>query len=136
HDIYPPDIARRFAREDAELIAQGATAQTRQEEHSGPRPGQWRIVKKAVLSRDDGSVIGLVATSTDISELKRIQAELADRAKLETDRVDALPISVALRDTECRFVQVNRTWERYFGIRREDAIGKRFSELPGWQENP
>ncbi|HEY3077546.1 MAG TPA: PAS domain S-box protein, partial [Burkholderiales bacterium] len=136
HDIYPPELARRFAEEDARLIAQGAAAEPTEAEHSGPRPGQWRIVKKAVLSRDDGTVMGLVATSTDISELKRVQAALADRAKLESDLVDALPISVALRDTECRFVQVNRTWERYFGIRREDAIGKRFSELPGWQDNP
>src|SRR5947199_3188771 len=61
---------------------------------------------------------------------------LRNQVKFTHDLVDALPISVALRDTECRFVQVNRTWERYFGIRRDAAIGKRFSELPGWQDNP
>ncbi len=57
-----------------------------------------------------------------------------DQVMFSTELVDALPISVAMRDLEGRFLQVNRTWEKYFQVRREDAIGRRFTELPGWQD--
>lgn len=65
-----------------------------------------------------------------------VNGSFLNQPKFISDLLEALPASVALRDAEGRFVQVNRTWERYFGIRREDALGKRFSELPGWKENP
>src|SRR5262245_17297040 len=68
---------------------------------------------------------------------KRRVAKAARSSSVGTvDLIDALPISVAVRDTAGRFVQVNSTWEQYFGISRKDAIGKRFSELPGWKKNP
>jgi PAS domain S-box-containing protein len=134
NDLYPPELAQRIAREDASLLAQGASAPLFEAVHQGPRPNQWRIVRKAVLSREDGTVVGLISSSTDISDLKRVEGELADRAKFVGELIDALPVSIALRDTEGRFLQVNRTWERYFNICREEAIGRRFPELPGWRE--
>jgi len=36
--------------------------------------------------------------------------------------LDALPLSVAVRDVEGRYVLVNRAWEHYFGVKREDAL--------------
>src|SRR5437868_1844233 len=260
HELYPPTLAGRFAKEDEELMAQGASAPLLEQVHEGPHPGQYRIVRKAVLSQDD-RVLGLVCSSTDISDMKRIEAELkksqerydlalratnegvydwniadgtifysdnvyrvlgapaamktpedwrrrihpddrsrydaalvehfkgrterfectyryavsdgswrwarqhgiavrnaegrairmigatgditalkaaeselAQRARFVEELVDALPISIAMRDTEGRYVLVNRTWERYFGVQREDALGKRRRELPGWSE--
>ena len=135
HEIYPPDMARRFASEDAALLAQGASAQPIELIHTGPRPNQYRVVRKAVLARDDGSVQGLISTSTDISELKRYEHELADRAKFISELVDALPIMVSMRDAEGRYVLVNRTWEQITGVKREDALGRRRREFPAWRIN-
>ncbi len=133
HEIYPPEMAQRFAAEDAVLLAQGASAQSIESMRTGPRPNQFRVVRKAVLARDDGSVQGLISSSTDISELKHYEHELADRAKFISELVDALPIMVAMRDVEGRYVLVNRTWERITGVRREDALGRRRREFPGWR---
>jgi PAS domain S-box-containing protein len=119
------------------LIAQGEGFSEMESLRTGPggRP-QWVIIRKAVLRRADGTVVGLIGTNTDITYLKRIESELADRAKFVSELVDALPISVAMRDPEGRYVLVNRTWERYFGVRREEALGRRRRELPGWQSDP
>src|SRR5262249_7798845 len=76
HDLYAPELAKRFAEEDARLIAQGAAAPAIESIHQGPRPGQHRIVRKAVLSKEDGTVLGLVCSSTDISEWKRVEEAL------------------------------------------------------------
>ena len=72
HELYPPELAERFAREDEALMARGAAAPLMESVHQGPRAGQHRIVRKAVLSKGE-EVLGLVCSSTDISALKRLE---------------------------------------------------------------
>jgi len=123
HDLYPAEAAKRFAAEDEKLLAQGAAAPPIEAVHEGPRQGQFRIVRKAVLSGGDGSVQGLVCTSTDISELKRVESELANQAKFTNDVFDSLPLALSMRDGDGNYLFVNRTWEKYFGAAREEVVG-------------
>ena len=136
-ELFPEKESERYHAEDMRLIAQGAGFSEMESLRTGPggKP-QWVIIRKTVLRRADGTVVGLIGTNTDITDLKRIETELADRAKFVSELVDALPISVAMRDAEGRYMLVNRTWERYFGVERADALGKRRRELPGWQADP
>ncbi|HZQ71362.1 MAG TPA: PAS domain-containing protein, partial [Burkholderiales bacterium] len=129
HDIYPPELARRFAEEDAALIAQGAAAKPIESLHQGPRPGQYRIVRKVVLSREDGSVQGLISSSTDVSELKRVETELRDQMVLTRALIDENPSAMYLKDTQGRYVTVNDAWLRMVGVTRERAIGRTVREL-------
>jgi PAS domain S-box-containing protein len=135
-ELFPEKESERYHAEDMRLLSVGEGSSEVESLRTGPdgRP-QWVIIRKAVLRRADGDVVGLIGANTDITRLKQYEAQLADRAKFITDLVDALPVSIALRDTECRFLRVNRAWERYFNLRREDVLGKRFIELPGWKEN-
>ena len=128
HDLYPAEAAKRFAGEDARLIARGADAPPVESVHEGPRPNQFRIVHKAVLSGADGAVRGIVCTSTDISELKRVEAELANQAKFTNDLIDSVPVALSMRDSDGRYLFVNRTWEKWFGSAREDVVGTRVQE--------
>jgi PAS domain S-box-containing protein len=49
---------------------------------------------------------------------------LRGQVKLSGDVFDSLPIGLAMRDLEGRYVFVNRAWESFVGARREDVIGK------------
>ncbi|MBV8031882.1 MAG: PAS domain S-box protein [Betaproteobacteria bacterium] len=133
-EIFPEQESERYHAEDMRLLSQGEGTSEVESMRTGPdgKP-QWVIVRKAVLRRGDGTVAGLIGTNTDITHLKDIEAQLADRAKFISELVEALPISVAMRDLEGRYVLVNRTWERYFGVKREDALGRRRREFPGWK---
>ncbi|HJV11016.1 MAG TPA: PAS domain S-box protein, partial [Burkholderiales bacterium] len=130
-ELFPEDESKRYHAEDMRMLASGEEASEMESLRTGPdgKP-QWVIIRKRLLRRADGSLVGLMGVNTDITHLKRIEGELAERAKFVSELVDALPVSVALRDTDRRFVMVNRSWERYFRTRREDALGKRLSELP------
>jgi PAS domain S-box-containing protein len=132
-ELFPERESQRYHDEDMRLIAAGGGASEMESRRTGPdgKP-QWVIIRKNVLRRSDGMVAGLVGTNTDITRLKQYEQALEDKTKFIGDVVEALPISVAMRDTEGRYVLVNRTWERYFGVRREDALGKRRREFPGW----
>ena len=83
-DMATPEIARRYLDKDAELFAQPGT-QTY--EWLVQKNGEMRNVlfHKATFLRADGRVAGLVGSITDVTELKRAQAELqARRDSLES----------------------------------------------------
>src|SRR5690349_16618964 len=48
---------------------------------------------------------------------------LSARIRAAAEFFDAVPIGIALRDTEGRYLFVNRVWEQYIGHKREDIIG-------------
>jgi PAS domain S-box-containing protein len=98
--------------------------------------GRRYLQTRTVMSDARGRPIGVLIASLDTTERHAMEQQLADRAKFVAELVDALPISVALRDPDGRYALVNRAWESYFGVRREDALGKRRRELPGWKGNP
>src|SRR5258706_6746647 len=133
-ELFPEEESKRYHAEDMRLLAQGEGSSEVESLRTGPdgKP-QWVIIRTAVLRRAGGEVIGLIGTNTDITRLKRIEAELSNQAKFTSDLLEALPISVALRDTEGRFLMVNRGWENYFSLQRAEVLGKRFAELPGWE---
>jgi PAS domain S-box-containing protein len=129
HDIYPPEMAARISAEDEKLLAQGAVATPIEAVHHGPRPEQWRIVRKAVLTRADGTVQGLISTSTDISAMKRAEADLREQIALTRALIDNNPNAIYLKDTEGRYVTVNDAWVQMLGVPRERAIGHTMADL-------
>jgi PAS domain S-box-containing protein len=136
-EIFGDEESKRYHAVDMELLARGEGASEVESLRTGPDGNpQWLIIRKAVLRRADGEVLGLVGVNTDITPLKRYEKELADRNKFITEVIEALPVSVVVRDTQLRHLQVNRAWERYYGVKREQIIGKRFIEFPGWREDP
>jgi PAS domain S-box-containing protein len=136
HEVFQDAGAKRLHEDDLRLLSGGEGWSEKEALRRSP-DGQdrWILVRKAVLRRADGEVIGLVGVNTDITRLKEVETELADHTQYITEIIDVLPISVAVRNPDGRFVMVNRTWERYFGIRRENAIGRTIGELPGWKDD-
>ena len=136
-EIFGDEESKRYQAVDMDLLARGEGASEVESLRTGPDGNpQWLIIRKAVLRRADGEVLGLVGVNTDITPLKRYEKELADRNKFITEVIEALPVSVVVRDTQLRHLQVNRAWERYYGVKREEVIGKRFIEFPGWRDDP
>ncbi|MDB5873143.1 MAG: hypothetical protein JWQ07_2585 [Ramlibacter sp.] len=71
----------------------------------------------------DGRTLRFVCSFIDISQSKRHEIEISDRIKFINDLFDSVPLGLALRDPEGRYLFVNRTWERYIGLQRESVIG-------------
>jgi PAS domain S-box-containing protein len=63
-----------------------------------------------------------------VTEHRAAADALRDQVKFSGDVFDALPMGLAMRDLEGRYVFVNRAWEKYTGSRREDVIGRRVRE--------
>ncbi|HTN26414.1 MAG TPA: PAS domain S-box protein [Burkholderiales bacterium] len=133
-DQFAPGEADSMLELDRAALERGPDAPVEPQDftHRGRRYLQTRTV----MSDARGRPIGVLIASLDTTERHAMEQQLADRAKFVAELVDALPISVALRDPDGRYALVNRAWESYFGVRREDALGKRRRELPGWKGDP
>ena len=128
--------------EDRERVRNLFVAQLRQREvRSAVRPfaaleyrllcadGQslWVHAEGIGLCGADGRTLRFICSFIDISERKRTEIELTNRVKFTNDLVDSLPLALALRDAEGRYLVVNRTWEQYIGLSRESVIGASLS---------
>jgi diguanylate cyclase (GGDEF)-like protein/PAS domain S-box-containing protein len=130
HDITPP--------EEREAASAAIATLSRNISHSGRT---WRHI------RADGSEILIAAYSReidyenhnarlnaiiDVTERTRAEQQMqATRAFLE-QVIDNIPLSITVKDAEhLRIVMMNRTAEQYWGVPREEAIGKTVAEVFG-----
>lgn len=70
-----------------------------------------------------------IAIRTDISDRKRMEAELSEQLALFEGLIETIPLPVYIKNTEGRYLRLNRAFEIFMGIRREDFINKTLYDL-------
>jgi PAS domain S-box-containing protein len=74
----------------------------------------WIACRGVVLGRDDGArALRLVGTDTDISERKRMQAELLEGGDIQRTLFESLPQYLAVLDAQGCVVRTNAVWNAY-----------------------
>jgi len=86
------------------------------------------VTKFPVFDRA-GNVTAIGTASTDVSKLKQSEDALAEQRDLLQALVDNIPEMVCLKDTTGRYILVNRQFEEWVAVDREDALGKTPEEL-------
>jgi PAS domain S-box-containing protein len=88
------------------------------------------VLGQAVAEEDDsGTVIGYIGTITDITKYKQAEETLRSTQEFLVKLLDntPAPIYIVTADDQ-RYRLVNRAWEEFVGIRREEAIGYSIDE--------
>ena len=88
---------------------------------------RWGVVLAVVLE-----VLAIVLTATawrGARQRERAEALLRDQLEIGSEILEASPIPVYLKDRAGRFMNVNRAWEAFMGLRREDVIGRTAAEV-------
>ncbi len=70
-----------------------------------------------------------IAIRTDITDRKRMEVQLSEQLHLVEELIEAIPIPVYLKDTEGRYIRLNRAFEQLFRISRETFIGRTLHDL-------
>jgi PAS domain S-box-containing protein len=90
---------------------------------------------RAVPARDaQGKVLWFVGSSSDIHELRSARDSLMDMERRLLAIIDNSPNLIFLKDSDGRFLLVNREFERLTGISRDQIIGKTDDELSKLRE--
>ena len=89
----------------------------------------WVSATIVPLLGPDGQPEQYIAIRTDISDRKHMEAELSEQLDLVEGLIEAIPLPVYIKDAEGRYLRLNRAFEIFIGIKREDFIGKTLYEL-------
>jgi PAS domain S-box-containing protein len=122
------DVPERTQRETGERDRQVlATGETIRFEETSDASGSRRhmIAIKAPVFGPSGRITHLLTIGTDVTELHALRAEVeAARRRLQAV-LDAVPVTIALKDTDRRYVWVNKEFERVHGRAADRVIGRR-----------
>ncbi|MDP2761569.1 MAG: EAL domain-containing protein [Sideroxyarcus sp.] len=72
----------------------------------------------------DGAAIGAIVTFVDITERKKIALSLAEKETRLRTLVGTIPDLIWLKDVEGIYLSCNPMFERFFGAREADIVGK------------
>lgn len=92
---------------------------------------RWTLNNKAPMFDQDGTIIGMVGSSTDITEMKEAEAERAHLAAI----VDTSNDAIVGTDLAGTITSWNPSATRLYGYTAAEAIGRKVSILAGTQED-
>ncbi|MGH6620151.1 MAG: PAS domain-containing protein [Alphaproteobacteria bacterium] len=76
-----------------------------------------------------GEVEGYFSLVQDITDLKDIERMLRQREQQLRVIIDSVPALISYRDRNLRYQYVNRQYHEWYGVRREDMIGRHMTEF-------
>jgi diguanylate cyclase (GGDEF)-like protein/PAS domain S-box-containing protein len=117
-DLYPEKTAILMQQDDREVMESNKPKLNIEEFISYPDTGYvWQIANKLPLHDKNGKVVGIVGITYDVTELKKMEVQM------ET-LLDSLPYIAWLKDTEGKFLAVNKLFAQSVSMRKEEIIGK------------
>jgi PAS domain S-box-containing protein len=105
---------------------------TEAESHEVDREGHSKyFLNNLVGIIEDGKLLRGWGTQRDITERKHAEELLRRSAKQLALITDTAPVFIAQCDTETRFKFVNKAYAARFGLKPEEIVGKKISEIIG-----
>jgi PAS domain S-box-containing protein len=101
----------------------------------GSKKVLWRLVDAIPEFTPGGEFAGVISSSTDITDLKRAEEEKRISQEMFATAFHASPDSMTISTLEeGRYIEINDSFTRLFGWRREEVVGKTAVELGIWRD--
>jgi nitrogen fixation negative regulator NifL len=107
----------------------------------------WEFAKISPVKNESGEITSFVAVKEDITdkvekdeELKKYREHLEELVEQKTEQlsrqniffrtlIDTIPNPIYVKDNEFRFTEVNKAYEEFVGITRDNILGKTISDI-------
>ena len=128
-DFFSEDHARPAFEDEQEVIRTGQPLNKEEKETWPDQPDTWVLTTKLPLRDQQGKTIGTFGISKDITERKRVEAELLrEKQFLEALNVNS-PVAIVILDNKENIVSANPAFEQLFGYAPWEIIGKKLDAL-------
>jgi hypothetical protein len=112
-------------------LAHGEVASCRDEFRLLTTHGESRWVEIFAKIETDagGHFIGVFGTLNDITARRQALDQLQEQLHFVQELIEVVPLPIYLKDVAGRYLRFNKAFEAFFGIRRENWLGKTVCEL-------
>ena len=130
-DVASPEMAALYHLRDQEILRGGGV----QVYESRIRDAQGNlrdvVFHKALFAGEDGAVRGLIGVILDVTEHKRAEEDLARSQSFLRTLVDSIPDLIWLKDPQGIYLSCNPSFERFFGAREAQILGRTDEDFLG-----
>ena len=124
-DFFPQELAEQYYADEQEIIRSGKPLINRVEftiDSEGEK--QWLLTSKVPLYNSNGSILGLVGISRDITQRKGIEeAFQRETAKLGA-MISGMEEGLVFADAQDCIVEANPYFSQLMGMSRDEIIGR------------
>ena len=137
HEIWGEEVGARLMEEARRIFALGRGISVEEEMFDAGKDRLTTFLSNKVpLFAEDGSPLGILGVSRDITERKRVENELrASEARLATQIAelkalyDSAPIGLAFFSRDYRYLRINEELAAINGVPVSDHIGRTIREV-------
>jgi PAS domain S-box-containing protein len=131
-DFLTKEQAQRIHDDEDAIMRSGQAIVNKYERISlGDGVERFLFVSKIPRYNDEGEIIGTMGLTRDVTEWKQTDEACAKNQAMLQTLLDTIPDSVCFKDSEHRFVLVNKAMTKRFMVQSEMMIGKTdFDFLP------
>ena len=123
-DFYPEELAQKYRRNDREVVGTGKLFEAVEENIKGDETRYVQVMKSPVRDAS-GKIIGIQAIFWDVTGRKKAEAALDQERYLLHALMDTLPHNIYFKDTDSRFIRINKALANCFGLSdAAEALGK------------
>jgi len=137
-DLFPADLAALYDADDREVLGSGRPILNRQEPTvDGDARRRWLSTTRTPLLAEDGSVVGLVGISRDVTDLHEAAEELRQNADKYRLLFQANPQPMWVYDVKTlAFLAVNDTALVRYGYSRDGFLGMTLADIRPPEDMP
>ncbi|MEG4346825.1 PAS domain S-box protein [Microcoleus sp. A003_D6] len=119
-ELLSPDTAREMMAKDRQVLAAGITESYEEDVSSQDETTKTFFTTKAAWRDAQGNILGIIATTRDISDRKKVDRTL--RQTLEI--LDLASDSIIIRDMDDRIIYWNQGAEKLYGGTKAEVAGE------------
>jgi len=122
-DLFPSGLAFKYRHDDQRVIETGEVLESVEEHRRADGQAIFVQVIKSPVRDSRGEVVGTQAVFWDVTERVVAERALRDSEQRLQSILDNTTAVVYVKDLEGRYLLVNRSYEKLFGVRRGQVAG-------------
>jgi PAS domain-containing protein len=91
--------------------------------------GRWLEVFVRPVRDATGQVTGITGSLNDVTERRVAVDQLREQLHFVEELIEAMPVPMYVKDESLRYVQLNREFETFFAVDRENFLGRSVYDL-------
>jgi PAS domain S-box-containing protein len=124
YDLFPPDLVKSRKSQIENIMRTGEP-----DRYEDQWAGRWFDNSLVPISGADGNITKIAVIALDITDRKHAEEALKKTRQELRFILDSVPALVWQKDTEGRYVQVNKRYCETAGLSEEDVLGRTDHEL-------